>query len=377
MSRSNIISRGFRVGIAVLTGLFMTLVLTGCRSFIFDDEGDCSVHYRVSFRYSRNILNADAFGPQVTDVRLWLFDQDGVPVFSRQERRELSADNDFYIEVDVPAGRYDIVAWCGGDSPIDGAVSFAIGGYAQASAKSDLTATLPLESEASLLHSRHDITPLYYGMAEDVEFPDTYGIVDIDPVMLVKDTNHITLQLLNTDGSHIDPSIIDIRLEGANGSLDCSNLPTGDRRFDYRPWSLRGIEAEVENGRVRAGERGEERGEESARERNEESGEDASSSLQKATGIQAELTTGRLMAGMEQTLTIRRTDTGETIIRIPLIEYLMLVRSEYEVASSDQDYLDRYDGYSMVFFMANGYTWIKSRILINGWRVVPPQTEEV
>ena len=31
----------------------------------------------------------------------------------------------------------------------------------------------------------------------------------------------------------------------------------------------------------------------------------------------------------------------------------------------------------MVFFMANGYTWIKSRILINGWRVVPPQTEEV
>ena len=68
------------------------------------------------------------------------------------------------------------------------------------------------------------------------------------------------------------------------------------------------------------------------------------------------------MAGMEQTLTIRRTDTGETIIRIPLIEYLMLVRAEYD---------------SMIFSIANGYTWIKSRILINGWRVVPPQTEEV
>ena len=39
----------------------------------------------------------------------------------------------------------------------------------------------------------------------------------------------------------------------------------------------------------------------------------------------------------------------------------------------DQNYLDCYDDFTMMFFIGEGMTWVKTRIYINGWRVVPPQ----
>ena len=83
------------------------------------------------------------------------------------------------------------------------------------------------------------------------------------------------------------------------------------------------------------------------------------------------------MAGREQYLTVTDTESGDRILRVPLVEYLLLVRSMYEQATSDQDYLDRYDDFSLVFFVGDDLTWIKQRVLINGWRIVPPQNMEL
>ncbi len=333
----------------------IAVALSGCDSLIYDGEGDCSVHYRLSFRYSKNILNADAFASQVTDVTVAVYDKQGRMVCRRTESRQPTTDNNFYIEVDLLPGTYDIIAWCQGRSIVEDAISFALQGQDAGDAITSSGAVLPVGGTTGNPVVNNDINRLYYGMLTDVEFPDTYGTVDIEPIQLIKDTNHITVQLQNMDGKPLDPEAVVFELEGANSSLNWQNALTGSQRFTYRPWSVisttSSITSALAGSRVVADE--------------------------VPSGLQAEFTTGRIMADVPQQMTIRQRSSGETILTFPLVKYLLLVRGYYEQATSDQDYLDRYDDFTMVFFVDEGYTWINSRIYINGWRIVPPQDEHL
>lgn len=348
-----------RHGILTATLLTLTLATTSCDSLIYDDQGDCAVHYRVPFRFTKNILNADAFASQVTDVNLYLFDSDGRLAFHKKESRKLSQENDYYMDVEVLPGTYSMIAWCEGKSVTDGAISFTIDNEGNPAAIQDLGARLPLQTEGENRFSDKDINRLYYGLSQDVEFADSFGIVNISPIYLTKDTNHITVQLLNIDGSEIDPSRLHFSLTADNSELTWQNELTGDISFTYHPWSTRGISMVTDD-------------DDTPQAKNDGTRADAVTN-----GVQAELTTGRLMAGREQYLTVTDTESGDRILRVPLVEYLLLVRSMYEQASSDQDYLDRYDDFSLVFFVGDDLTWIKQRVLINGWRIVPPQNMEL
>lgn len=338
-------SRFLSQGLMTIAISMTAVAMLSCDSMIYDDEGDCSVHYRVSLRYVKNMLDADAFGSQVTEVNLAIYDKQGNMVLHKKEQRTPTTDNNYYIEVDVKPGTYDIIAWCEGKSVIQDAVSFSLAGQDYGTLLQS-GASLPLQDGSDGKFSGKDINRLYHGIERDVKFIDSYGVVNIDPVYLTKDTNHLTISLQNVDGSEIDPSIISFELEGKNSELNWNNSLVGNTGFKYIPWSL------VPTSTVTGTE---------------------TKADPVTNGVKAELTTGRIMADVEQYLTVRRTDTDETIFRIPLVEYLMLVRNEYQQATSNQDYLDRYDDFTMVFFLQDGYTWIKSRILINGWRRVPPQ----
>lgn len=333
----------------IIAAIFTAMVgMSSCDSMIYNDQGDCSVHYRVSLRYTKNILDADAFGPQVTEVNLALYDRQGNMVLHKKEQRTPTPENNYYMDVDVLPGTYDIVAWCEGKSVMPNAVSFTLTGQDDGSILRQSGAVLPLQDGDDGKYSDKDLNRLYHGIKRDVEFIDSYGVVNIDPVYLTKDTNHISITLQNVDGSEIKPENISFELEGENSQLDWDNALVGDTKFLYMPWSkssismTTGTETKADGNGI-------------------------------PNGVKAEITTGRIMADLEQTLTVKRIDTGDIIFRIPLVEYLLLVRSEYDKATSNQDYLDRFDDFTMVFFLQEGYTWIKTRILINGWRVVPPQ----
>lgn len=62
--------------------------------------------------------------------------------------------------------------------------------------------------------------------------------------------------------------------------------------------------------------------------------------------------------------------TGRSIINIPLIDYALLVKGNYQSRMDDQEYLDRQDSYSLVFFLDEKANWQASTIYINSWRVV-------
>lgn len=338
----------------ILLGM-IALGIASCDSAIYDGEGDCTVHYRVGFRYTKNMLGGDAFGPQVTRVHLYVFDKQGRPVTNRTVDRQPTEDNNFFIELDVQPGKYDLLAWCEGESPISGAASFIIGGGNTPASIGDLGALLPLQGDdASGLYSDCDLTRLYHGMATDVDFPDTYGTVDIRPIYLTRDTKHLSVLLQNTDGSPIGRDDFSFAIEAANNELDYRNTVISETSFSYRPWSTELTSATFDG-----------------------DGSEVASSARvqtEANGLLAELTTGRLVAGRAPKLVVRNSK-GEDVIRINLIRYLLLVKSKYQGDNSDQNYLDCYDDHTMMFFIENG-TWAKAKVYINNWRIVPPQDIE-
>lgn len=340
----------------ILLGM-IALGIASCDSVIYDDEGDCTVHYRVGFRYTKNMLGGDAFGPQVTRVHLYVFDKQGRLVTDRSVDRQPTEDNSFFIELDVEPGKYDLLAWCEGESPIPGAASFIVGEGKTPTAISDLGALLPLQSDALGLYSACDLTRLYHGMATDVDFPDTYGTVDIGPVYLTRDTKHLSVLLQNTDGSPIGRDEFSFAIEAANNELDYRNNVISETPFCYRPWSTELTSATFDGNEPET-----QRSAPSVRVQTE------------ANGLLAELTTGRLIAGRTPKLVVRNSK-GEDVIRINLIRYLLLVKSKYQGDNSDQNYLDCYDDYTMMFFIENG-TWAKAKVYINNWRIVPPQDTE-
>ncbi|WP_304643808.1 FimB/Mfa2 family fimbrial subunit, partial [uncultured Muribaculum sp.] len=87
---------------------------------------------------------------------------------------------------------------------------------------------------------------------------------------------------------------------------------------------------------------------------------------------------GRLIDTRTQRLVVRRNSDGEDIININLIQYLLMVKGEYNRQMSNQEYLDRNDNYSLMFFVDDNRNWyIAGGVYINGWRIVPPQDTEL
>ena len=89
----------------------MCLSLQSCDGVIYDDEGDCSVRYRMKFAYDMNMKWADAFPNEVKSVRLYAFDAQGKLVWQKTESGARLAADDYAMEIDLPAGKYHFVAW--------------------------------------------------------------------------------------------------------------------------------------------------------------------------------------------------------------------------------------------------------------------------
>ena len=82
----------------------------------------------------------------------------------------------------------------------------------------------------------------------------------------------------------------------------------------------------------------------------------------------AQITVGRLMVDQNPRLSITNKDTGETVLSILLVKYLLLTEAEGH-DMTQQEYLDRQDEYNMTFFLDENMKWINTSIIINDWVV--------
>lgn len=343
-----------------LTAIAVGSLMSACQSLIYDDQGDCSVHYKVPFIYTKNVLDADAFSSQVTSVTLCVYDEQGKLVLRQSESGEALKHPGYVMDVELKPGRYSMLAWCEGTPAVTRATSFTIGGGDNPASITELSATLPLQGSAGALYCDKEIVPLFHGYTASVDCPDTYGYITLPAIELTKDTNTFVIALENLEGSEIDPDALKVTIQADNSEMDWNNNVVGNTAFNYEPWSVsqlsseRPVNAPALTGAGRA-----------------------DSDVYPMTGILAELTTGRLMVDRKPKLVVTRQRDQVDIISLDLIELLCMVRGHFG-AWTAQEYLDRIDRYTITFFIDADLNWYTAEgINILGWKVVPPQNMEL
>ncbi|WP_167511902.1 FimB/Mfa2 family fimbrial subunit [uncultured Bacteroides sp.] len=323
----------------VLMLLSVLFVMTACDG-IYEDEGDCSVHYHVKFRYDMNMKFADAFAHEVNSVTLYVLDEQNNVVWQGSEQGETLAQEGYAMEVDVAPGSYSLLAWCG----LAGGNSFAV---PVSSRKEDLICSLKREHKLDgTAYVKEDLNRLYHGYLEKQTFSSEEGTHTF-VVPLVKNTNNIRVVLQHLSGEPVDKDKFTFSITDENGVMNWDNKLLSDEPVTYYAWHTDSGTAGIDDVDSRT--------------------------VSSFSAAIAELTTARLVKEKAPRLKVTN-DKGETVFSIPLIDYALLVKGEYNRRMDDQEYLDRQDEYNMVFFLDEGDRWMDAYIYINSWKVVLQET---
>lgn len=335
----------------VIIAVASVAALCSCSS-LYDYEGDCEPHYKVRFRFDMNMLYADAFSTQVGEVDLYVIDSEGHVVWSGHEAGDILKSEDYLMDLPIGPGVYDFVAWC--RQRHEGASDFLLSGGDAPVDFSGLRMAMEREYDGEQAYSSKDLHALFHGMVSAVELPDYEGshIVDIP---LTKDSNSIRIMLVHLNGEEIRSSDFDFKITDSNGTLGHDNAILDDEPVEYRAWSIREGIAQTDLPAVVGG--------------------PSSRAVTEVHSLVAEMTTSRLQTSHRPMLTITRTSDGKKVVNIPLIDYFLMVKGEYNRRMDDDEYLDRQSDYSMTFFMNEDNTWFNAVIDILQWRVVLQNTD--
>ena len=333
-----------------------TLALVSCHNPVFDDEGDCEVHYYMRFVYDMNLKWADAFASEVNSVNLYAFNKEGVFVKEFLGRGDDLSLSGYEIELDLEPGEYQFVAWCGLYNDGKEMESFSVPApQAGVTTIQELVCSLnTLSNSLYPAYSDSELHFMYHGFLRE-NLPDSQNGASYHYTMpLVKDTNHVRIILQQLSGEDMSPADFDFRISAVDGMLAYDNSILGDVQVEYLPWNKQVGEAGI--GKVDI--------------------ENNSGSLVYVDGVIADITMSRLMADQEDDvrLVISNANTGETIANVPIIQYALLSKEYYESAyrhtMTSQEFLDREDEYVLTFFLDRNLKWISSVIMIHSWRIV-------
>lgn len=320
------------------------MVMASCNAVLGEEDADCSVEYRVKFKYDKNMKFADAFANEVKSVTLYAFDENGKFAYQRTEQGDILSEDGYSMLVEVEPGDYNLVAWGG----LEGEESFSVPVLQQGvSTLQDLNCKMnrdhiSRDADGSA-YVDQDLKPLFHGQVQKQSFSRAAS-QQVVTVPLTKNTNNIRIILQHLSGEEVDVSKFTFTINDENGLMNYDNNLLDDEELTYYPWRTDSGTADMNP-------------KEKAR---------ATTSVGVAI---AELTVGRLIAENKPVLSISN-EKGEKVLSIPLIDYALLVKGYYNREMSDQEYLDRQDEYNMTFFLDENNRWASSSIIINSWKVV-------
>ena len=311
-------------------------VLAGCHT-IYD--GDCTPSFRLSFRYDWNVKFADAFANEVKSLSVYFFDEDGTLVRKFGDAGDRLAGAGYTLPVELPAGTYQVVTWAG----LAGHGHFSVPDLQPGvSTLDELRCRIRRETDADgtacVREDLNDPNALFHA-CQRMTLPDDPGTHTV-PVSLVKNTNVVRVVLQSLAGD-VEADDYTFRIEDANGGMAYDNTLLPDDSLVYSPWRTRTGTVDV-------------------------STDGGTRSLKIAV---AELTVGRLVTDHRPRLTVTAKE-GKTVLSIPLIDYVLLVKGNYRQGMSDQEYLDRQDEYSLTFLLDENNRWDRVHIHVNGWALV-------
>lgn len=324
----------FRTIRAALLGVASLTALTGCDSLINDDLDPCPEGVVLRFVYDYNMEFANAFPSQVDCLTLLVYDDQGRLVESRTETSSVLADENYRMTIDLPAATYHFVAY-GGMACENTTFHFVD----QPVAGSQLS-QLAVSMNANCISANPgvDLHPLFYGDLDLTIDPKTMAYTPAT-VYMMKDTNTLRILLQNVDGTPVNAADFTFAITDNNTLLNWQNdvVPTAEG-ITYSPWA-------TGQAGVGANEAGDE-----------------------ALVAYAEFSTSRLMAGSDARLVIKRVSDGRNVLSVPLVNYLLLLKSLHFDKMGPQEFLDRESRWNMILFLENG-RWLDTHIVINDWIV--------
>ncbi|WP_293666299.1 FimB/Mfa2 family fimbrial subunit [uncultured Parabacteroides sp.] len=311
--------------IVLLTFCAVASFMTSC---IQEDMMECRLYVR--FKYDYNMLFTDAFHTQVDKVELYVFDKDGKFLFRQTEEGDALATGNYLMEVKLPVGEYQFLAWAGAHDSYD---------IASTKGESGITEMkLKLKREQSRIIDK-ELEPLWYGGINHVDFTGNTDQTEV--ISLIKNTNKVRFVFQgysqgkaadNTSGTwNLNMDDYDYEIIESNGYLAYDNSLLDDDVLSYRPYYK-----EQKN----------------------------------SSAAVVELNTMRLMEDRQTRFTVTEKATGKKVFDINLIDYLAMTAME-GYSRKVQEYLDREDEYKIVFFFADSPSssdlWQALQIQINGW----------
>ena len=319
--------------VAVLAAATMLPTMTSCDDNFFEDLEECPRGVNLRFVYDYNMLYANAFMSQVDCLTLYIYDSEGNFVESRTETTDVLADENYRMTIDLPEGNYHLVAY--------GGLACEKTSFSLITPQTRTTlSSLQVKLNHSGYTSARRLHDLFFGSLDVTVVGDMYRDYTVH---MMKDTNNIRIVLQQLNGKEVSDKDFTISIMDDNTMLSCSNNILPDRTISYFPWT---------QGQAVAGTMPNYEGRE-----------------QDGIVAYAELSTSRLWGGNKPRLVIKNNDTGDDVVNIPLIQYLLLLKSELYSEMGSQEFLDREYNWSMVFFLDTKHEWVRTHIVINDWVV--------
>lgn len=350
--------------------LIFALAATACEP-IFDNPEDCSGGLRLRFVYDYHMMyGANAFPEYVDCVTVYVFDKEGNYVAQQTETSDELRRENYRMTLNLEPGEYDIVAY-GGIACAASKFNFTPNWNEEEVRATQNRTSMSVELPRSQFDNAsgdnlHDIENrkggLFYA-AMPIKMPDAKSGYAEETVKMMNDTNNIQviLQELN-DPYRVNYDDFEYKIIDDNFILDHNNEPVSiysSNDFSnpphYKPYAGGNRQAGyvdyddlAHNG--------------------DRLNPDSLKLVQVAC---AELSTSRLSMKNANTamLIVTKKSTGEVVIRVPLITYLLFTRGWGDSwIKSDQEYLDRQHRWTLMFFLQNGM-WMRTVIAINNWVV--------
>ena len=326
------------------------LAMSSCDNWLYEEEGDCSVYYRLKFRYDMNLKWADAFANEVTSIHLYAFDKSGVLAWQKAEQIVPGTAENYSMLLDLPAGDYKLLAWCGLQNDGEQDESFS-GPEARVgeTRMEQLQCALNRQHDESGAYSNEHLYRLFHGVL-DVSLPVNDDGGSYEYIMsLIKNTNHIRVILQHLSGVDVNKDDFIFRIDDENGLMAYDNELLEDENINYRPWDVQNVEAGI--------------------------GMDGNRAVSNVKGLVADFTVGRLIETHRKKMILAiDTKDGKKVARIPVMDYALMGKEyyekEYRYPMNERQFLDRLDECVMTLFLDENNNWVSSVIQILSWRVV-------
>lgn len=308
------------------------MMFTSCE-YIHEDLMPCERGVSLRFVYDYNMEYANAFPSKVHCLTLYIYDGEGNYVGTRVEKTDVLKDENYRMKIDLEPGDYSMVAY-GGVACDDR--SFTV--IDEPSDAADKLTALSVQMSHNELTSDKLLHDFFYGKLDVTVEENNYKD---ETVYMMKNTNNIRIILQQMNGMPVSDKDFTFRIVNDDNTLfahDNSLIENG--AVTYMPWA---------------------QGQRTVGDGEEDTG--------KVTVAYAEFSTSRLTVGNHPRLVIANNETGEDVLNIPLNDYLLLLKSDRYADMTDQEYLDRENEWSMIFFLDKNHLWVDAQIIINDWVV--------